>query len=41
MASTGVFGHPSADGSDPGQRMRSAGYDTGPGWTFAAIQSAM
>jgi uncharacterized protein YkwD len=32
MATTGVFGHPGSDGSDPGARMQRAGYDTGAGW---------
>ncbi len=32
MAHTGVFGHPAADGTDPGERMRRAGYDIGRGW---------
>ncbi|MCI0690177.1 MAG: CAP domain-containing protein [Sporichthyaceae bacterium] len=31
MARTAVFGH-AANGSDPGERMRRAGYDTGRGW---------
>jgi uncharacterized protein YkwD len=32
MAGTGIFGHPAADGTDPGERMRRAGYDIGRGW---------
>jgi uncharacterized protein YkwD len=32
MARTGVFAHPAADGTDPGERMRQAGYDIGRGW---------
>ncbi len=32
MARTGVFSHTGTDGSDPGDRMRSAGYDTSRGW---------
>jgi uncharacterized protein YkwD len=32
MARTGVFSHTGTDGSDPGDRMRAAGYDTSRGW---------
>jgi uncharacterized protein YkwD len=32
MAATGQFGHPGSNGSDPAERMREAGYDTGLGW---------
>jgi uncharacterized protein YkwD len=33
MAGTGTFQHDSLDGTDPGERMRAAGYDTsGTGW---------
>ena len=32
MANTGKFSHDGADGSDPGARMRQAGYDPGAGW---------
>jgi uncharacterized protein YkwD len=32
MANTGKFSHDGSDGSDPGARMRQAGYDPGAGW---------
>jgi len=32
MARAGLFGHSGADGIDPGERMRRAGYDFGRGW---------
>lgn len=32
MATSGMFGHPGSDGSDPGARMQRAGYNTSAGW---------